>query len=34
MLVGDWSGPLGTLTARLRTSTGLTQEQLAENAPG
>src|SRR4051812_34246509 len=32
MAVGEWTGSLAALTARLRTTTGLTQEQLAERA--
>src|SRR5262249_53563670 len=32
MVVSDWTGSFGALTARLRTTTGLTQEQLAERS--
>jgi transcriptional regulator with XRE-family HTH domain len=32
MVVSDWTGSFGSLTARLRTATGLTQEQLAERS--
>ncbi len=32
MVVGDWDGSLGTVTARLRHANGLTQEQLAERS--
>jgi transcriptional regulator with XRE-family HTH domain len=32
MVVDDWDGSLGTVAARLRHATGLTQEQLAERS--